>query len=57
MSVMYQHVQGKAKMCQEINAEIPDDYAAIIAKSMSVDKTQRYQSMNELTEALDAVPM
>ncbi|MFZ9052747.1 MAG: HEAT repeat domain-containing protein [Woeseiaceae bacterium] len=55
MSVMYQHVQGKAKQCQEINPSIPDEYAAIIAKAMSVDKTKRYQSMIELTEALDQV--
>ena len=53
MSVMYQHVQGKAKSCQEVNANIPDDYAAVIAKAMSVDKTKRFQSMGELTEALD----
>jgi eukaryotic-like serine/threonine-protein kinase len=53
MSVMYQHVQGKAKACQEINPKIPDEYATIIAKAMSVDKTKRYQSMGELTEALD----
>jgi serine/threonine-protein kinase len=57
MSVMYQHVQGKAKLCQEINPEIPDQYASIIAKAMSVDKTKRFQSMDELTEALDALPM
>ena len=57
MSVMYQHVQGKAKLCQEVNPEIPDLYADIIAKAMSVDKTQRYQSMDELTEALDQVPL
>jgi serine/threonine-protein kinase len=52
MSVMYQHVQGKAKTCQEVNPEIPDDYAAVIGKSMSVDKTKRYQSMDELMDAL-----
>jgi serine/threonine-protein kinase len=57
MSVMYQHVQGKAKLCQEINAKIPDDYAAIIAKAMSVDKTKRYQSMDELTAALDSLQL
>jgi serine/threonine-protein kinase len=57
MSVMYQHVQGKAKQSQEINPEIPDDYAAIIAKAMSVDKTKRYQSMDELTEALDQIKL
>jgi len=57
MSVMYQHVQGKAKRCQEINPEVPDDYASIIAKSMSVDKTKRYNSMDQLIEALSAVKL
>ena len=55
MSVMYQHVQGKAKACQEINPTIPDEFAAIIGKAMSVDKSKRYQSMIELTDALDEV--
>ncbi|MDJ0906532.1 MAG: HEAT repeat domain-containing protein [Woeseiaceae bacterium] len=55
MSVMYQHVQGKATQCQEINPDIPDEFAAIVAKAMSVDKTKRYQSMDELAEALDEV--
>ncbi|MDH5621409.1 MAG: HEAT repeat domain-containing protein [Gammaproteobacteria bacterium] len=55
MSVMYQHVQGKAKHCQEINPQLPDDYANIIIKAMSVDKTKRYQSMDELTEALNTL--
>ena len=57
MSVMYQHVQGKAKSAQEINPGIPDSYAAIINKAMSVDKTKRYQSMGELTNALDEVTL
>ena len=57
MSVMYQHVQGKATDCQEINKDIPDDLAAIIVKAMSVDKTKRYQSMEELTDALDTVTL
>ena len=55
MSVMYQHVQGKAKSAQEINANIPDGLAAIINKAMSVDKSKRFQSMTDLTDALDAV--
>jgi serine/threonine-protein kinase len=55
MSVMYQHVQGKAKHCQEINPLLPDDYANIIVKAMSVDKTKRFQSMDELTEALNTL--
>ncbi len=57
MSVMYQHVQGKAKQCQEVNPDIPDAYAALIAKAMSVDKSKRHQSMNELMEALDSVTL
>lgn len=55
MSVMYQHVQGKARHCQEINPELPDEYANLIIKAMSVDKTKRYQSMDELTEALNSL--
>jgi serine/threonine-protein kinase len=55
MSVMYQHVQGKAKLCQELNPEIPDAFAAVIARAMSVDKTKRHKSMDELSEALTAM--
>jgi serine/threonine-protein kinase len=55
MSVMYQHVQGKAKHCQEINPDLPDDYANLIVKAMSVDKSKRHQSMDELTEALNTL--
>ncbi len=55
MSVMYQHVQGKAKLCQEINPEIPDDYASMIAKAMSVDKSQRHKTMDELSEAIGSI--
>jgi serine/threonine-protein kinase len=55
MSVMYQHVQGKAKRCQELNPDIPDDYAGLIAKAMSVDKTKRFASMDELIDALSAI--
>ncbi len=57
MSVMYQHVQGKAKSAQEINATIPDAYAAIINKAMSVDKSKRFQTMTDLTDALDSVTL
>ena len=57
MSVMYQHVQGKAKPCQEINSDIPDDYAAVIAKAMSVDKTKRHRTMDELIDALSSVSL
>jgi serine/threonine-protein kinase len=57
MSVMYQHVQGKAKAAQELNTKIPDVFAGVINKAMSVDKSKRYQSMGELTDALDSVKL
>ncbi|MFQ6004940.1 MAG: HEAT repeat domain-containing protein [Woeseia sp.] len=57
MSVMYQHVQGKAKLCQEINPDIPDDYAVVISKAMAVDKTKRQQSMDELIDALNTIQL
>jgi serine/threonine-protein kinase len=57
MSVMYQHVQGKAKLCQEIRPDIPDDYARLIGKAMSVDKSKRYQTMDELMDALTSIKL
>ena len=57
MSVMYQHVQGKAQQCQEVNSDIPDDFAAVVAKSMSVDKTKRYATMDELYDALAEIKL
>jgi serine/threonine-protein kinase len=57
MSVMYQHVQGKAKLCQEVNPTVPDDYALLISKAMSVDKTKRYQTMDELMDALNEIQL
>ena len=57
MSVMYQHVQGKAKKCQEVNPGIPDSYAEVISKAMSVDKTKRHRSMDELMDALTSIQL
>ncbi len=55
MSVMYQHVQGKAAHCQELNDKIPDDLAALVTKLMTVDKAGRPQSMIDVREALDEI--
>jgi serine/threonine-protein kinase len=55
MSVMYQHVQGKAQLCQELNPNVPDALADIIGKMMAVDKKLRYQSMLEVREAIEAI--
>jgi eukaryotic-like serine/threonine-protein kinase len=52
MSVMYQHVQGKARPPQELNPALPAGLSDLVVKSMAVDKTKRYQSMEELRTAL-----
>jgi len=57
MSVMYQHVQGKARKCQEVNPKIPDDLATLVNRTMSVDKNQRHASMTALKDELDAIEL
>lgn len=52
MSVMYQHVQGKCKPCEEINPDIPPPLAAIVRKAMDVDKAKRFETMDELRQAV-----
>jgi HEAT repeat protein/tRNA A-37 threonylcarbamoyl transferase component Bud32 len=53
MSVMYQHVQGKARVPREINPALPQPLSDLVAKAMSVDKSKRHQSMEELRTALE----
>jgi len=52
MSVMYQHVQGKAQALHEANSGIPRELSDVIGKTMQVDKAKRYGSMEELRVAL-----
>jgi eukaryotic-like serine/threonine-protein kinase len=52
MSVMYQHVQGKARSPQEINPALPPGLSDLVMKAMAVDKQRRYQTMDELRVAL-----
>ncbi len=52
MSVMYQHVQGKARPPQEVNTGLPSGLSDLVMKAMAVDKTRRFQSMVELSTAL-----
>src|SRR6185436_2283483 len=53
MSVMYQHVQGKARPPREINPGLPPGLPEVIMQAMSVDKDKRYQTMQELRAALE----
>ena len=53
MSVMYQHVQGKARVPQDLNPALPPGLSDLIMKAMAVDKTKRFQTMVELSAALE----
>jgi serine/threonine-protein kinase len=53
MSVMYQHVQGKAKVPQDVNPALPPGLSDLVVKAMAVDKTKRFQTMDELRGALE----
>ena len=53
MAVMYQHVQGKARIPQELNPKLPPGLSELIMKAMAVDKAKRFQSMDELRTALE----
>ncbi len=53
MSVMYQHVQGKARPPIEVNKALSPELNALVMKCMALDKTKRAQSMDELRLALE----
>jgi len=53
MSVMYQHVQGKAKPVLEVNPNLPPALAELVSRAMAVDKNKRFQSMEEIRGALE----
>ena len=51
MSVMYQHVQGKAPPPNEVNKEVSQELSDCVTTCMAVDKNKRYVSMNAVREA------
>ena len=53
MSVMYQHVQGKARPPGELNSKLPPGLSELIMRAMAVDKNKRFQNMDEVSAALD----
>lgn len=54
MSVMYQHVQGKAPSAIEVNKKVPQELSAIISRAMSLDPKDRHESMDDIYQAMDA---
>ncbi len=53
MSVMYQHVQGKARPPIDINKSLPPELNSLVVRCMSLDKAKRAQSMDEFRLALE----
>src|SRR6266436_5782679 len=53
MSVMYQHVQGKARPPIDINKDLPLELNNLVMKCMALDKAKRAQSMDELRLSLE----
>jgi serine/threonine-protein kinase len=53
MSIMYQHVQGRARPPQESNPRVSGDLGDIVLKAMAAKVDQRFQSMEELKQQVD----
>ena len=53
MSVMYQHVQGRARPPIELNPALPQGISDLVMKCMAVDKEKRFASMDEVNVALE----
>ena len=53
MSVMHQHVEGKARPPLELNPALPPGLSELIVRAMAVDKNKRFQSMDEVRTALE----
>jgi serine/threonine-protein kinase len=55
MAVMYQHVQGKAAPIGELNPDLPKDLIDVVEHAMAVDKTKRFDAMDEFRVSLEQV--
>jgi HEAT repeat protein/tRNA A-37 threonylcarbamoyl transferase component Bud32 len=53
MSVMYQHVQGRARPPIELNPSLPQGISDLVMKCMAVDKEKRFATMDEVSVALE----
>ena len=55
LGIMFQHVEGKATLPQELNPDIPDNLQSIILKAMAVEPEQRFQTFTELSSSLETL--
>src|SRR5262249_55645555 len=54
-SVMNMHLNSPVPIAREVNPEVSEEISAMIAKLMQKDPAKRYQSAEELADALDTV--
>lgn len=52
VQVLYKHVHGDIQPVHEVNAKIPEDLSKIVMKMMAVNPKRRYQTMEEVENAL-----
>ncbi len=55
MSLLFQHIEGKAKMVHTINEDLSAKLSFLIKKMMAVNLDERYQTMAEVKLAIDTL--
>jgi serine/threonine-protein kinase len=55
MTILYQHVQGKATAPRELNTAMPLQLEQIIRTAMAVEPAQRFQNIDALRQQIEAV--
>jgi serine/threonine-protein kinase len=55
MSILYQHIEGKARPPREVNCHISADLEALIRRAMALDPAQRYPTVEELRADIETL--
>ena len=52
MSLLFQHIEGKAPRLHERDETISEEISDVVAKLMAVDVNERYQTMQEVCDSV-----
>ena len=55
LQIVVAHMQNKPPLPRSIKPNLPEDLQAVILKCLEKDRAKRYQTVDELTEALNAI--
>ncbi len=55
MSLLFQHLEGKAVPVHEVNADIPPRISELVHKMMAVELEDRFQTMDEVASAIGEI--